>query len=161
MGLGLTDDLPPYGPMLDCRFHILDSKGFQVSLDVILPSHSKSSSWSFSIWWFPPNRSYDSRVVTMYNMPSPSQSATFDELDNIWRLVEISEFQVGPNFALFRDHVWVGSKIILRIFLSNISQMVILKPSKWNKKSLDLKAPLYVYIKHLFFTDRPTNKKIL
>ena len=50
VGLGLTDDPPPYGPILGCRFHILDSEGFQVSLDVILPSHSRSSSWSFSIW---------------------------------------------------------------------------------------------------------------
>ena len=39
-GHGLTDDPLPYGPILGCRFHILDSEGFQVSLDVILTSHS-------------------------------------------------------------------------------------------------------------------------
>ena len=46
VGLSLTDEPPPYGPILGCRFHIFDSEGFQLSLDVILPSHSRSSSWS-------------------------------------------------------------------------------------------------------------------
>ena len=48
--------------------------------------------------------------VWPHNMPSPSQSATFDELDNIWRLVEISEFQVGPTFELIRRHVLSWAK---------------------------------------------------
>ena len=39
VGLGLTDDPPLYGPpLLGCRFHILASEEFQVSLDVIFPS---------------------------------------------------------------------------------------------------------------------------
>ena len=36
VGLGLADDPPPYDPILGCRFHILDSEGFQVSLNVII-----------------------------------------------------------------------------------------------------------------------------
>ena len=32
-GLFLTDDPPPYCPILGCRFHILDSGGFQVSFE--------------------------------------------------------------------------------------------------------------------------------
>lgn len=47
MGLGLTDDPPPYNPILNYSFHIVGSEVFQVSSDIILPPHPGSSSWSF------------------------------------------------------------------------------------------------------------------
>ena len=66
MGLDLADDPLPYSPILGCRFHILDSGGFQVSL--MLSCHLIRS---LPLGLFPSgdfSQFYDSRVITTYNV---------------------------------------------------------------------------------------------